>query len=192
MTDVNDWPAPAGPMAGLAVLLPGKNYPATMPLLTFAGRAARQHRWQVRAVSWTAPELQGPEAIDWVGGRLRDAVGSHDGPVLVVAKSLGTCAAALAAERGYDAVWLTPLLHLPLVVDAMARNRGRQLLVGGSADPTWDLGTARSVSADVVELEGADHALFVDDAVRTAELHLEVTRAVDAWLASRSTPDVSG
>ncbi|MGN6332674.1 MAG: alpha/beta hydrolase [Motilibacteraceae bacterium] len=184
MSDVGDWPAPVGPVAGLAVLLPGKNYPSTMPLLTFAGRAARQHGWQVRAVSWTAPELHGPDAIAWVGEQLRQAVGPHDGPVLVVGKSLGTCAAALAADRGYEAVWLTPLLHLPLVVDAMARHRGRQLLVGGSADPTWDLERARAVSADVVELEGADHAMFVDDAVRTAELHLEVTRAVDEWLTA--------
>ncbi|HEU4566780.1 MAG TPA: hypothetical protein VFR99_02035 [Marmoricola sp.] len=99
MTDVSDWPAPDGPLAGLAVLLPGKNYPTTMPLL-----------------------------------------------------------------------------------------RGRQLLVGGSADPTWNLATARSIGADVVELEGADHAMFVDDAVRTAELHLEVTRAVDAWLTATPGP----
>lgn len=29
---------------------------------------------------------------------------------------------------------------------------------------------------------GADHALTDDDAVRTATMHLEVTRAIDRWL----------
>lgn len=186
MTENVDWPNPPEAATGLAVLLPGKNYPATMPLLNFAGRAARQHGWRVRAVSWTAPELVAPESIAWVGEQLERAVGDAEGDVLVIGKSLGTCAAAVAGERAYDAIWLTPLLHLPAVVEAMSHHRGRQLLVGGSADPTWDLEAARSLSPDVVQLEGADHAMSVADAVGTAELHVAVTRAVDRWLGSRS------
>src|SRR5690606_1265910 len=96
--------------------------------------------------------------------------------------SLGTCAAARAERSGWDAVWLTPLLHLPPVAEAMAQHPGRQLLVGGSADPAWDLRVASAISSDVVEIEGADHGMFVDDAVRTAELLVDVTRAVVQWL----------
>ncbi len=155
-----------------------------MPLLTFAGRAAQQHGWQVRAVSWNAPDLEIEDTIAWVGDQLQQAVGTFDGPVLVIGKSLGTCAAACTADRGYDAVWLTPLLHLPEVVDAMSGHPGRQLLVGGSDDPAWSLEVASSISGDVVQLDGADHAMFVDDAVETAELHVEVTRAIDHWLAA--------
>lgn len=184
MTEYTDWPAPLGPVTGLAVLLPGRNYPTTMPLLTFAGRAAHQHGWQVRAVSWTAPDLDGEGTMHWVGRRLEDAVGDHDGAVIVIGKSLGTCAAAAAARRGYDAVWLTPLLNLREVVNAMSRHPGRQLLVGGSEDPAWNLGVATSTGAEVVELDGGDHAIMVDNAIRTAELHVEVTRAVDRWLAA--------
>ncbi len=171
-----------GDPLGLAVLLPGKDYPATMPLLTFAGRAASQRGWRVRAVSWQAPDLGVNETIDWVGSELRQAVGGFDGRVLVVAKSLGTCSADYAAQHRYDAIWLTPLLRLPDVVAAMTRHAGRQFLVGGSEDPAWDLGVARSTGGEVLEIDGANHALFVPDAVRTAELHVDVTRAIDQWL----------
>lgn len=189
MTEYADWQEPVHPQAGLAIILPGKNYPATMPLLTFAGRAAQQHGWQVRAVSWTAPDLGPEEAIAWVGDQLDRAVGAHDGPVIVIGKSLGTCAAARAAQCGYNAIWLTPLLHLPVFINGMAAHPGRQLLVGGSADPTWNLDVARSITSDVLEIEGANHAMFVDDAVRTAELHVDVTRAVDRWMAARPSTE---
>lgn len=178
----DDWPAPMGRGSGLAILLPGRNYPTTLPLLSFAGRAARQHGWQVRAVTWDAPELATSETVSWVGAQLGQAIGAHRGRVIVIAKSLGTCAASAAAEHGYDAVWLTPLLHLPEVVEAMARHPGRQLLIGGSDDPAWDRETALATGGDVVHLDGGDHGLFAEDAIRTAELHVEVTRAVDRWL----------
>ena len=93
MGEYVDWQAEQDESTGLAVLLPGRNYPTTMPLLTFAGRAAAQHGWRVRAVSWQAPELDVDATIDWVGSELRDAVGDFSGRVLVVGKSLGTCAA---------------------------------------------------------------------------------------------------
>ncbi len=182
MSEYVDWPVgTAGPI-GLAVLLPGRNYPTTMPLLTFAGQAALQRGWRVRAVSWHVPELDVAETIDWAGSELRHAVGDFAGRVLVVAKSLGTCSAGYAAQHGYDAMWLTPLLRVPDVVAAMTRNAGRQLLVGGSEDPAWDRAVARSTGGDVLEIDGADHGMFVPDAVRSAELHVDVTRAIDQWL----------
>jgi len=64
----------------------------------------------------------------------------------------------------------------------MTRNPGRQLLIGGTRDPAWDLEIARSTGADIAEIEGGDHGMFAHDAVRSVELHVEVTRAVDQWL----------
>ena len=182
MGEYVDWPIETHDPLGLAVLLPGRNYPATMPLLTFAGRAVLQGGWRVRAVSWNAPDLEPAATSDWVGTQLQDAVGEFDGRVLVIGKSLGTCAADYARRHGYDAVWLTPLLHLPDVVDAMSRSHARQLLVGGTQDPAWDLETARQIGGDVVQIDGADHGMFTHDAVRSAELHVEVTRAIVQWL----------
>ena len=33
--------------------------------------------------------------------------------------------------------------------------------MGGTADPYWDGQTARSLAAEVVEIDGADHAMVV-------------------------------
>ena len=182
MSEYVDWPVASDQPVGLAVLLPGQHYPATMPLLTFAGRAAAQRGWRVRAVSWQAPQLDIQEAIAWVGSELQHAIGDFNGRVLVIAKSLGTCSAVYASQLGYDAIWLTPLLHVPDVVAAMARNSGRQLLVGGTEDPAWDSAIARTIGGDIFQVDGADHGMFVPDAVRSAELHADVARAIDQWL----------
>ena len=107
--------------------------------------------------------------------------------MLVVGKSLGTRAAAYAAERGLDAIWFTPLLVDPEVAEGIAANAGRQLLVGGLADELWDAAVARELAdagCDVLEVPDADHGMGTPDAVRTAEIHLEVARAVAAFLAS--------
>jgi hypothetical protein len=109
--------------------------------------------------------------------------GAH---VLVVGKSLGTRAASYASELGLDAIWITPLLVEPAVAEAIAANAGRQLLVGGLADELWDATIARDLAdngCDVLEVPDADHSMGTADAVRTAEIHLEVARAVEAFLS---------
>ncbi len=182
MSPLQDW-QPAGAPAGLVVVLPGRGYTPAMPLLDFARRVALQHGWSVREIWWDPPEGWDP---DWTAAQLAAAVGDHEGPVRVIGKSLGTTAAAYAGQEGYDAVWLTPLLRLPQVAAAIRTHPGRQLLVGGTADvDAWDPVVAARLPADVLEVPGADHSMAVpDDAVRTAEIHLEVTRAVDAWFAA--------
>jgi hypothetical protein len=106
--------------------------------------------------------------------------------VLVVGKSLGTRAASYAAERGLDAIWFTPLLVEPELAEAIASNPGRQLLVGGLADELWDPAIARELAdngCDVLEVPDADHGMGTADAVRSAEIHLEVARAVEDFLS---------
>ena len=80
---------------------------------------------------------------------------------VVVGKSLGSLAAPLVADRGLAAVWFTPLLTDEPTVAALRRATGPCLLIGGTADPYWDGQTARSLPADVVEIDGADHAMVV-------------------------------
>ncbi|KHS52099.1 alpha/beta hydrolase [Brevibacterium linens] len=184
MSEYVDWPNGHDEPVGLTVLLPGRNYPATMPLLTFAGRAAVQHGWHVRAVSWDAPDLDTEATVDWVGTQLAEAVGDFEGRVLVVGKSLGTCGAAYAAARDYEAIWLTPLLHLPQVVQAMSDNTNRQMLIGGTDDPAWNPDAARSTGGTITQIDDADHGMFTDDAVRSAEIHVEVTREISRWLGN--------
>jgi hypothetical protein len=182
---------PEGEPVGTAHLVPGRGYPAVAPLLFFAGFALLQHGWSVRHVWWDPPAHEShEETTAWVRARVEEAL-PRDGRVLLVAKSLGTYAAPLAAERGLEAVWFTPLLQVPPLVDAIAANPARQLLVGGDADElAWRPDVARSLAGrgcDICELPGADHALMTPgDAVRGVEVHAEAIRAMDRFLASLS------
>jgi pimeloyl-ACP methyl ester carboxylesterase len=98
----------------------------------------------------------------WRGGRIGSSAGSPSNPLLI-AKSLGTNAAALAAERRLPAVWLTPVLTAPWVASALGRATAPFLLVGGTADALWDGGLARRLSPYVLEVEGADHGMQLPD-----------------------------
>ena len=176
---------PDGEPVGTAVVLPGRAYPPPAPLLAFASYALLATGWTVRDVWWDEPVQQDP---GWVGARLDSATRDCRGPVMVVGKSLGTRAAALAAERGYPAIWLTPLLTEPESVAAIRTNPARQLLVGGTADDLWDADVAASLASDrcdVLQLDGLDHVLLDrSDPVRSAEALVEVTRAMVRFLRS--------
>ena len=176
---------PDGEPVGTAVVLPGRAYPPPAPLLAFASYALLAAGWTVRDVWWDEPVRQDP---DWVGARLATATEGVEGPVMVVGKSLGTRAAALAAERGYPAIWLTPLLTEAPCVASIRANPARQLLVGGTADDLWDVDVAASLASDrvdVLQLDGLDHVLLDRaDPVRSAEALVEVTRAMVRFLGS--------
>jgi len=177
---------PDGDSRGLALVLPGRAYSPSAPLLEFARRALLQHGFTVQQVWWDSESRGDEDADRWVRRQVTDALAEEDADhVVLVAKSLGTRAASYAAERGLDAIWLTPLLVEPTLAEAIAANAGRQLLVGGLADELWDPAVARELAdngCDVLTVADADHAMGTGDAVRTAEIHVEVARAVDSFL----------
>ncbi len=178
---------PEGRSRGVALVAPGRAYSPAAPLLELARLALLQHDIAVQQLWWdsTARGDEDPEA--WVRRHLAAAHASEDADhVLVVGKSLGTRAAPYAAERGLDAIWFTPLLVDPAVAEGIAANPGRQLLVGGVADELWDAAVARELAdagCEVLEVADADHGMGTPDVVRTAEIHLEVAKAVDSWLS---------
>lgn len=179
---------PAGEPVGTALVIPGRAYPPSAPLTFFAGLVLLQHGWSVRQVWWDPPEHESEDRTTaWVREEVERAL-PRSRRVLLVAKSLGTYAAPLAAERRYDAVWLTPVLRVRSLADAIAANPARQLLVGGTADHVaWDADVARQLAGhgcDVLEVPGADHAMTIPgDAVAGAAVHVEVVRALDAFIA---------
>jgi len=178
---------PAGASRGLALVAPGRAYSPSAPLLDFARIALLQHGFTVQQLWWDATSRGDEDAEAWVRRHVAAAHAQEDADhVLVVGKSLGTRAASYAAERGLDAIWFTPLLVDPVVAEGIAANAGRQLLVGGLADELWDPAVARELAdagCEVLEVPDADHSMGTPDAVRTVEIHLEVARAVDAWLS---------
>ncbi|WP_030435604.1 alpha/beta hydrolase [Actinoplanes subtropicus] len=142
-----------------AVVIPGRLFGPGAPLLMYTGDVARSRGAVVHRREWTEKPPEGLDDYDrWVRAQILPLPA---GQPLLIGKSLGTHAAALAAERDLPAVWLTPLLWHPPVVAALARATAPFLLVGGGADPSWDGGAGRRLTPHVFEVPGADHGMYV-------------------------------
>jgi pimeloyl-ACP methyl ester carboxylesterase len=148
-----------GDPARTAVILPGRML-AGMPVNAFAQQGLTQAGWRVVQV-WDEYLDPDEDARDWVHERLAAAVrhAPEARQLLVVGKSMGTFAAADAAEHEWPAIWLTPLLHDDELVVTLRRRTAPALLIGGTADSMWNGRIAREITDDVLELDGADHAL---------------------------------
>jgi hypothetical protein len=185
------WDPDDGPSSRVAVVAPGSGYSPAHPLLEFARQSLVAHGWSVEQIWWDEPgeNLGTDERAAWVCDQVGQTLVSLSGDVdkvMIVAKSLGTMSAPIAAEHRLDAIWMTPLFpHEPSIqaISANAAAGARQLLVGGLSDPSWDPVRARTLGCEVVDLADATHFMHVPgDAVRSAQLHVEVARAVEAFL----------
>ncbi|MEU2613775.1 alpha/beta hydrolase [Micromonospora sp. NPDC007271] len=165
-----------------AVLVPGRGYDTRAPLFAYAGEALRRLGFDVHEVTWQVPgDLRLDRAAGWVAEQVTPVLA--DGGDLLVGKSLGSFAAPLAADRGLRAVWLTPLLDNPDVAAALGRATAPFLLVGGTADPSWDGAVARRLTPYVLEVPEADHSMLVPGPLaRSAEALGRVCTAVEDFL----------
>ncbi|GAA0528018.1 hypothetical protein GCM10010172_05710 [Paractinoplanes ferrugineus] len=147
-------------MTSDVVVLPGRRAGTWSPLPLYTSRVAEERGATVHRHEWGghAPE---PAGVEYVRGEVTPLLDELGGRPLLIGKSLGTNAAALAAERDLPAIWLTPLLHLRPVVAALDRATAPFLLIGGTADGSWDAAVARRLTPHVFEVVGADHALSV-------------------------------
>jgi len=173
------------------VLLPGAAYSAQAPLLWFARRAALDAGRNVLAVVDTYDrEL---DALAWVEQRTHAALAfTHDRdprPALIT-KSLTSLASSIAARDRLPAVWLTPLIAAGheltgTVVTGLQAAAAPRLLIGGTADPSWDGTVARSFrDAEILELDGADHGLEVADLAASAANLATIAAAIRHFLGS--------
>lgn len=178
---------PVGDRRGTVLMLPGRAYSCDRSLLAWTTRALQATGWTVLQAEWDLSAVPDePRAfIEGVAQHL-DEMERHTGPVLIVAKSLGTLAAHWGAEQGYPAVWLTPVLEaaglypLPGHSDPLAE-RIREyptdnLVVGGTADSLWQTGFRGT--GKVLEIQGADHSLEVADWRASIRHHEGVAAAV--------------
>lgn len=172
----------------VAVLVPGVGYTAQGALLAYARLAVERRGAQARVISWSPPHMEDTaEQVAWVRARVLEVLGADR--ALLVGKSFGSLAAGLAAERELPAVWLTPLLQRPDVVDAIAAAKQPPLLVGGTGDRTWDAAVARRLSPHVLEIPDADHALHIPGPVScTAAAAGRVAQAVEDFLDQHVWP----
>jgi hypothetical protein len=142
-----------------AIVLPGAML-AGMPVNAYAIEGLTSREWRAILV-WDQFLDRSQDSLEWVQGRLAAALAyAHDATqFLVVGKSLSTQAAGSAADHGWPAVWLTPLLNDASVVAMLRHRTAPALLIGGTADVSWNGELARQLSGDVLELKGADHGL---------------------------------
>jgi hypothetical protein len=165
--------APGAP----ALVLPGRGYDADQPALRIVRDELLAVGRRVLTVSWAGE----PPAPERVGALVHVLL--HDlRPSFVVAKSLTTLGLPAAADCDLAGIWLTPLLDVPEVGMAAARAHDRTLLVGGTADPSWNRTLAHESDREVLEFVGADHALEFPDADATAEARTRLRRGVREFL----------
>jgi hypothetical protein len=170
-----------GDSSRCVVLLPGVRYFSQAPLLWFAREAAQAGGWSVLEVDERAPADQEP--FEWMRAQARRALEEVSAElVVVIGKSLGSAAAPMVSG---PAVWLTPLLIRPEIVEALAAAGAPTLLVGSPDDPTLGDGTVPQNDAlEVLELPGLDHSLQVSRDPRASLDALgTVTDRVGAFLA---------
>jgi hypothetical protein len=166
-----------------AVILPGIVYFSQAPLLWFAREAAQSRGWSVLELSERPP--RDVEPFEWMRDRVARALDAAEADtVAVIGKSLASAAAALVAERGLAAVWLTPLLNRPEVARALEAAAAPTLLVGSPADASWGEGTVpKGTSVEVLELPGLDHSLQVDgDPMASLDVLRRVTERIRGFL----------
>lgn len=179
----------SGPMTDVervAVLVPGRGYTVERALFNFVEMALRRRHAEVHGIRWQVAEAgTHTELTPWVCDEVATALEPLPAAApLVVGKSLGSLAAPLAADRGLPAIWLTPLLHHDVVVEGLSRASAPMLLVGGTADSSWDGPAARQLSPYVCEIPDADHGLWVpgplaDSARALGEMGTAVERFLD-------------
>ncbi|MEV6303264.1 alpha/beta hydrolase [Actinoplanes sp. NPDC051861] len=144
-----------------AVVLPGGRYGPAAGMLLYASTVAERRGATIHRHEWTGKPgwPLTPGTADWAAAQITPLL---DRRPLLIGKSLGVSAAGVAADRSLPAVWLTPLLTLPWVVDALERATAPFLLVGGTADTEWwSGGTAHRLTPHVLEIPNADHGLLV-------------------------------
>ncbi len=171
------------------ILVPGRDYPTRAPLLDLADAALSDRRCVVEHVAWTVPEGLlhiGPEPFvraHVTAALHRSQEAEPQRPVVVIAKSLGSYAATLVAERALPAVWLTPLLTDDSVVEAIAASPAPALLIGGTADRLWVREAADATGKQTLTIPDGSHGLRVPGPLRRyAEVLGIVGTAIEEFL----------
>lgn len=174
-----------------AVVIPGRLYGPGSPLPMYAGDVAERRGATLHRHEWSErpPDPSQPQIERWVSDQVTPVLDRLGGRPLLIGKSLGTNAAALAADRSLPAVWLTPLLTVPWVAAALGRATAPFMLVGGTADEVWDGALARRLTPHVFEVADADHGMYVPGPLTDSVTVLgDVVVAVDDFLAAIGWP----
>jgi predicted alpha/beta-hydrolase family hydrolase len=176
------------PTTRSAIVAPGGSYSSDGPLLMYARLAVQRRGGHTHSIEWQLSEgtdfaEQRRRVVSQVESVVKETAAATGAAPVVIGKSLGSLAAPLVADRGLAAVWFTPLLTDEPTVAALRRATAPCLLIGGTADQFWDGQAARSLPAEVVEIDGADHGMFVPGPLAASAVALgQVITAVEDFL----------
>lgn len=183
----------------LALILPGLRYSCDMPVLFYPARLMIQRGAAVLQVlsDYTQAAFQAAsQAVQarWLAedaqAALRAGLAAGDfGEVVLIGKSIGTLALASLVTGGVaaPAIWLTPLLRQPHLVEAALQQKGPALFIGSSSDPTFDTTQLQRIQAagkgEGLVVSGADHGLEVPgDIFASLEIMRQVLERIQAFL----------
>ena len=175
----------AGNPDRVTVILPGARYLPFAPQLWFAREVVMSRGWSVLEV-WDEYLDRSLDPWQWVSERAEAALArAGAAESMLVTKSISSRAVTIAAERGLPGIWLTPLLHDEEIAAGFGQLSAPALLVGGTADESWDGELARLAGHEVLELEGANHALELDgDPLASVAALRSVVERIDIFVGA--------
>lgn len=185
----------------LSVVVPGAGYSCRQPLLYYLNQVLLMSGSRVLIIDSLYAEdknwrsLLTEESYRYVqtdAEPLFQQILSRFGDVhTIVARSLGTYSVACALEKGLvrpaNIVWQSPSLHDKWAMLNTVQTRG--LVVIGKADPKYEI-AAPFLSSDSFVAEDADHALEVNDPIRSIDLLKQIIEYTQNWLED-SNVDIS-
>jgi hypothetical protein len=170
----------------VVVILPGARYLPFAPLLWFAREVALARGWSVLEV-WDEYLDRSVDPWGWVSERTEAALArAGAAEIVLVTKSISSRAVTIAAERRLPGIWLTPLLYDEEIAAGFERLSAPALLVGGTADESWDGRLARRAGHEMLELDAANHSLQIEgQPLASLEVLRRVVERMDAFVAAQ-------
>lgn len=173
------------PSEKLAIVFPGRGYTSQGPLLHYTINLLLENRVNVLSVDYNYmnnPEFNGlewGEKQEWLFADVEEAfkvaMDNIDSELrILVGKSLGTLAIGhlldtFSSTRKNAAIWHTPLVKMPHLVQQITKHRPQSVFVIGTSDPHYDMDILEQVktatSGKLIVIEGANHSMEVPSGV---------------------------
>lgn len=168
------------PTETLAVVFPGLRYSCDKPLLYYTSQTLVARGVDVIQawVDYNQPDLKSLSQTDLTLRMVSEAqlilqagIQAHQYQSLILAgKSIGTLIMAFILSQEpplkiASTIWLTPLLQIPFVTTTINNTTTPALVVGGTADPTFDPPSVtlleRLPNLSLLSVEAANHSLEI-------------------------------
>ncbi len=187
----------------LALIYPGLRYNCDKPLLYYTTQILLQNGYdvlQLRA-DYSTREFKDLSKAEQTIQLIEDGKALLNSglqtksynDILFAGKSLGTLIMAFILNENRElfnakTIWLTPLLNLPPVSQAVLGTTGPALIIGSTADPTFEAEPVKDIQSmtNVVALsiQDANHSLEIpDDPLRSLQNLVQVSETLINFLS---------